>query len=311
MSDDTGHVYLPISGEVMRLPLYVIGVGAEQVKSNTIYPTKSHPLLYQFLWKTGRVLPEYQLLYIQKGKGVFESKYTGRIQLNRGSMVMIYPDLWHRYRPDKQTGWNEFWVSINGGLLHDLQAEGVSLPEACHKLISSSYMNEVESIYNEIRYLAIKYQHQYPINMLPLIMRLIGHMLEAKDDNSDRVNHAKVPENEWGCNVKDPIVQGAVKVIWNHSHRQINVAQIAEYLPVTRRTLERKFREVMGRTVLEELTRCRFLRASRFLKETHMPVKQIALITGFSGLGHMDRVFMRIIGQSPTIYRSGEGNADI
>ena len=50
---------------------------------NTSYPDKQHPNGYYFDWEKGRVLPEFQLLYIAHGSGVFESEGVPPLQFRR------------------------------------------------------------------------------------------------------------------------------------------------------------------------------------------------------------------------------------
>ncbi|AUD03376.1 hypothetical protein [Spirosoma pollinicola] len=39
------------------------------------YPDTNHPNHYYFDWEKGRILDEFQLVYIAHGKGVFETDY--------------------------------------------------------------------------------------------------------------------------------------------------------------------------------------------------------------------------------------------
>ncbi len=62
--------------------------------------------------------------------------------------------------------------------------------------------------------------------------------------------------------VDDDIVQQALQIIWSPTRQAIGVYDIARKLPVTRRTLDRRFSAAMGRSVLEEINNCRLTRAS-------------------------------------------------
>ena len=96
---DNFFTYLPISENNMRWDLYLTGVGLATVQANEEYPPKGHPEMYNFKWETGRVLPEYQILLIAEGQGTFESAKTGEITVNTGNIILLFPGIWHRYRP--------------------------------------------------------------------------------------------------------------------------------------------------------------------------------------------------------------------
>ena len=54
--------------------LTVTTIGYEEIGPNDPYPTRGHADGYYFELQKGRVLPEYQLLYIVEGEGVFHSR---------------------------------------------------------------------------------------------------------------------------------------------------------------------------------------------------------------------------------------------
>jgi transcriptional regulator GlxA family with amidase domain len=82
------------------------------------------------------------------------------------------------------------------------------------------------------------------------------------------------------------------------------VRDVADCLGVSRRALERRFGAVLGRTVLEELTRCRFNRAERLLRETDLPVKTVVYMAGFGRAENMRQAFTKQFQLSPRAYRA-------
>ena len=63
--------YLPISQANIDWNLYVTGVGVSHYGPFATYPdVTGHPTDHHFTWKKGRVLGEYQVVYISEGDGV-------------------------------------------------------------------------------------------------------------------------------------------------------------------------------------------------------------------------------------------------
>ena len=56
--------------------LNVSTIGFESIPVHADYPASGHPQGYSFNFGRGRVLQEFQLLYITRGKGQFASKST-------------------------------------------------------------------------------------------------------------------------------------------------------------------------------------------------------------------------------------------
>ena len=101
----------------------------------------------------------------------------------------------------------------------------------------------------------------------------------------------------------DPMVAKALQIIWDHSHREISVQEIVSQLPVTRRTLERKFNLELGHCIGKEIIMCRLTRAKHMLVNTSLPVEHIALATGFSGSERLAKVFKQYENITPGKFR--------
>lgn len=103
--------------------------------------------------------------------------------------------------------------------------------------------------------------------------------------------------------IEDATVRAALKYIRQHAWEEIGVADVAHDSAVSRRLLERRFRAILGRSVLEEVIRVRVERAKQLLSETHLPITAVAAQSGFPSARRLDVVFARLTGLSPTAYR--------
>lgn len=103
--------------------------------------------------------------------------------------------------------------------------------------------------------------------------------------------------------VDDPVVAAALRFIKDHAGRQIDVPHVVREIGISRRTLERRFAEIRGRSVLGEITQCRLERAKRLLLETDMPIHRVAESSGFNSIKTFIRSFQMIEGESATSFR--------
>ena len=94
--------------------LAVCSVGHQKISAGENYPPKKHNQEYMFDPEHGRILPEYQLIYIVDGSGMLSTKSAGCTKIKCGDMFMLFPGEWHSYRPDAGTGWNEYWIGFHG-----------------------------------------------------------------------------------------------------------------------------------------------------------------------------------------------------
>lgn len=103
--------------------------------------------------------------------------------------------------------------------------------------------------------------------------------------------------------VDDALVSSALQFIAENSHRPIQVDDVAAFVLATRRSLERKFRAVLSRTITDEITRLRMERVKRLLLETDQSIKNLAVQSGFGNPIQMCKVFRRIEGITPSVFR--------
>lgn len=101
----------------------------------------------------------------------------------------------------------------------------------------------------------------------------------------------------------DDLVVRAVRFIRQRACDRIGVAEVLQHTDVSRRRLEPRLKEVLGRTIQQEIRRVQIERAKELLARTPMPVKQIAAEAGFGTVQYFTRVFTQAAGQPPASYR--------
>lgn len=103
--------------------------------------------------------------------------------------------------------------------------------------------------------------------------------------------------------IEDSDIAAAMHYISQNSKKMIQVDDVAAHVGLNRRSLERRFRQVLGKTVHEQIKQVRIDLMSRFLAETDVPVSEIAYGMGFDDINHVSRYFRSAKGVSPLKYR--------
>jgi LacI family transcriptional regulator len=103
--------------------------------------------------------------------------------------------------------------------------------------------------------------------------------------------------------VADRELADAVRFIREHATRPIGVPDILRQLPLSRRSLELRFRQHLGRSPAAEIRRVRFERAKELLASTDLSVPQVAAAAGFARVEVMNRLFQRSVNRTPTKFR--------
>lgn len=103
--------------------------------------------------------------------------------------------------------------------------------------------------------------------------------------------------------IGDPDLAMALRFIADHAHQRISLDAIAAHVIVPKRTLQRRFKQALGRSIHQELTRCRLERAKRLLGDSDLSIPQIARRCGLGSRERLSRVFRSHVKQSPIEYR--------
>ena len=103
---------------------------------------------------------------------------------------------------------------------------------------------------------------------------------------------------------QNPLVTRARRYIFDHfAERDVQITDIARHCGVSRRLLETRFVQAMGRTLLQELTAIRMERARILLRDSHALVSDIAAAIGFSDPNYFTKAFRQHHGAPPLKYR--------
>ncbi len=95
----------------------------------------------------------------------------------------------------------------------------------------------------------------------------------------------------------------ALRLISEHACEGITIGQILKHVAISRATLERRFRRLLGRSPKEEIERVRLVRAKRLLAETPYKLHRIARMIGYQTAAQFAIAFKRRTGLRPGQYR--------
>ena len=103
--------------------------------------------------------------------------------------------------------------------------------------------------------------------------------------------------------IADADVVAAVRFIQEKACTGIRVYDVVRAVAMARSALEARFKTVMGRTIHAEIQRIQVERARQLVAATNLPLKQVAVESGFAYIQHMTTIFRRHTGQTPGEYR--------
>lgn len=282
--------YLVTNDRDLLWGLTVSTVGYEEIAPGEEYPTKGHAEGYYFDCERGRVLNEFQLLYITKGEGRFSSDHTKDARIAMGDLFLLFPGEWHTYRPNSFTGWNSYWIGFKGRNIDDrVKAGFLSVEKPIYHV---GFSEEIVSLY-ESAYKAALVEAAYSQQVLAgIVNHLIGLMYSLERNIVLGKDSSRV----------DMINQARLR-IRNSLESNLTIQQISEELGVSYSNFRKLFKEYTGISPALYQQDLKLQRAKELLSTTNMSIKEIAYQLNFESPDYFSSKFRMKTGQKPSEFR--------
>ncbi|MFZ2639667.1 MAG: AraC family transcriptional regulator [Verrucomicrobiia bacterium] len=281
--------YFPVSGRDKKWGLYVTTAGQSRIPSHASYPPGGHPKDYNFDWRHGRVLADYQVVYISSGRGWFESRDIGRRRIESGDAFLLFPGVWHRYAPDRKTGWNEHWTGFDGETARRLVRNGFFSPR--NPVLRVVHEDAVLGVFNGIVD-AIK---THPPALQQVLAGLTAHLLALL--------YSTAQASLAGDTRAVAAIDEAVRLMHGDPKARFDLPELARRLHVSYTWFRRTFAQQTGMGPHQYLLQLRIARARSLLAGSNWPVKEIAAQSGFESEYYFCRVFKKKTGLTPGAWR--------
>lgn len=289
MLSESINIYVPYSREDEEWGLYVNDVGWSKVIPGDDYPVGAHPPDYIFNFTKGRVLQEYQVLYISEGEGEFDSVSSGRLRVEPGSMMFLYPGERHRYRPVKEIGWKEYWIGFNGPVADRiLHSSYFNRKRPVIRVGIHSRLNEIyDRVFMECRQGDPGYQQV----VAGRVMELLGlvQMFRKTELIGNRDIHGKIYESR--------------QIIEEEYRNEIDPKDIADRIGMGYSTFRKNFKFFTGLSPGQYIIHLRIREAKSLLYSTNLSIKEIADQVGFNSNYYFVRLFREKVGITPGVFR--------
>lgn len=284
--------YLAVSQSDIKWGTAVDSVGFQDIAPGMEYPPQGHPLTYLFSTRKGRILNEYQILYLTKGKGKFSSATLGKgkfVPLESGMIFLLFPGEWHTYFPDITTGWKEYWIGFSGNFAHNLVKNGFFSPDK--PIFKVNIHEDIVNLYETAISVAEKQEAGFQHVLAGIVDRLLS--LAFYYDKQTFYNDSSIVNK---------INEAKILVIENYA--TISPEEIAEKLCLSYSSFRKSFKEYTGFSPAKYINDVRMNKAKELLTNSDMSIKEISYASGFNNHDYFFTAFRRRTGQTPAEYRA-------
>ncbi len=114
------------------------------------------------------------------------------------------------------------------------------------------------------------------------------------------------PDSGWLRALQDPGLSRAVALMHQKPSRAWRLIELATEARLSRSVFAARFRELLGETPMQYLTRARMITALKQLKETDLSLSELSHALGYSSEAAFHRAFKRVHGVTPGSVRRQE-----
>ncbi len=286
---ETFFKYFLCSPAARQRGFYVLSAGYSRIAAGLPYPPVAHPDNHNFQWKDGRVLDSYTFVYIPRGKGIFESQPSGLSQIHGGSLFVVFPGIWHRYKPDASTGWDEYWVEFGGIMADNFIKNSRLSPD--NPIIAISNIPKMMDIFMDIMDTAANEPYGFDYLLAGQAFGLLSLTLAdtAAGKNEDRE--------------KSEMIKKAKRILIDNLSQPIDLPDLAAELGVSYSLFRKTFKDITGFTPHQYRLNFRLRRAAHLLRGGKSQINTIAAQLGFGSIYYFSELFKKKTGTAPLEYR--------
>jgi len=235
------------------------------------------------------------MVYISKGKGIFQSTQSGLISINAGDALLLFPGEWNRYRPDPEFGWTEYWMRFDGEYASKLMSE--LLPPS---LRSSRPIRRIG--HNEaLLQLLMTLTRTVHTNANPLVTAAQGIQVLAH-----LIAPTQRPRSRYSEQIEEALCH-----ISEHAEQSIDLEALVRKLGLSYSVFYRQFHEATKMSPRDYQLMVRLSKAKELLCETTLRIGKIAERVGFECPYYFGRIFKAKTGMTPGEYRQASSGGVI
>ncbi len=240
---------------------------------------------YRITRDLGRV--DYQIIYLLKGKGYYNFG-KGTVEIPEGNLIVFQPGQPQNYEYHFKDFTELYWLHFSGNSVRELLGKCNLLgKQAYYTGVLSPCIELFKKIINEVQIKKPMFQSIASANLTELFCIFAREL-------SGGPSKSLVMTNDSFKNI--------TIYMYSNYNKKIKVEDLAGMCNLSLHRFAHKFKDLIGVTPIEYLTRIRINEAKYLLSNSFLNISEISSIVGYDNPLYFSRVFKKVTGLSPRNY---------
>ena len=234
--------------------------------------------------KEMRVLGKYALVFLISGGGIYTDTNGFYGEVKAGDLIFITPTLGHKYGPQKDQTWEEYYFVFDGILFDDLYSHKILSEE---KPIGS--LSPIPFWTSKIKALMEKYYVSNTNSTFSLLTEIQFLMASAITTELPKES------NLWATET--------AQYIQDHLLETIDYSQLARDLNLGYENFRKLFKQEFGMPPTKYQISLIMEKACKLMVEENLSIRETAQQVNFCDEFHFSKQFKKAVGVSPKEYK--------
>lgn len=235
-----------------------------------------------------RVLGSYAIVYLLQGSGRYQDANGHEQRVQAGDLLLIFPELGHRYGPGVSERWSEFYVVFDGPVFDMWRQVGLLSP--------AQPVQHAEPVGDWLARLGDALREPRPLTVAGRTSEIGRFLLVLTDIVAPN-------SSEPAIVLEPPWLARACTLLEAELTQELDVRAVAGEVGIPYETFRKRFQQHIGVSPTRFRATRRIDAACAMLQQPGLTTQAIAANLGFSDEFHFSRRFKQITGLSPREFR--------
>jgi len=273
--------------EISRQPIRIVDLKVDKsilkIKSLTVLNVGHIPARIHY--RDRARFRYWAIVYISGGTGTYQVNGGDVQPVKQGSFFMLYPGAVFNYGPGENEYWDEHYFTIEGPRIQEWLDTWLQEPDKV-KQTGEDHLAKINRIFKLM-------ETGIPCNIDRACL-LVEALLYEFVVSSEAIPKVTKTENTLEL----------IETISDYLYRPFDAKAVCERHHISFPTLRRLVSKYTGYPLNEYVHRLKIAEAKNILLNTDQSLKEIALSLGYQDVFYFSRLFKKIVGVSPKLFRS-------